>query len=256
VKRIEIAIRAAKEAGIFLKENKNSISSLKYKGSHTNPVTNMDVNAQKIIVDMIKTYFPGDTILAEEGLEKNKSNKNVWLIDPLDGTVNYIHKSSVYTVSIAYMGENGLELGVVFAPELNELFFAENNKGAYLNESKIHVSDDSDLSQALVETGFSYKLEEREKFIPLLSKVLQHVQDMRISGSAALELCYVACGRVDAYWEYSLFPWDIAAGALITKEAGAIISSPSGEKFDIFRGDVLAITPSLYQEFIELIKKG
>jgi len=256
VKRMEIAIRAAKEAGTFLKENKDSISGLKYKGSHTNPVTNMDVDAQKIIVNMIKTYFPSDVILAEEEIGKNKSNKNMWIIDPLDGTVNYIHRLSIYTVSIAYMGEKALELGVVFAPELNDLFYAKNNEGAYLNESKIHVSDKSDISLALVETGFSYKHREREKFMPMFSKILQHVQDVRVSGSAALELCYVACGRADGYWEYSLSPWDLAAGVLIAKEAGAIISTPSGEKFDIFKGDILTIAPSLYQEFIELIKKG
>jgi len=255
VKRIEIAIRAAKEAGTFLKENKDSISGLKYKGSHTNPVTNMDEDAQKIIVNMIKTYFPNDMIIAEEGMEKS-INKSVWIIDPLDGTVNYIHRSSIYTVSIAYMGENDLELGVVFAPELNELFYASKNEGAYLNKSKIHVSNNSNLSQALVETGFSYKLKEREKFMPLFSEILQHVQDTRVYGSAALELCYVACGRADGYWEeYSLSSWDLAAGVLIAKEAGAIISAPSGEEFDLFKGEILAIAPSLYQEFIELINR-
>lgn len=234
-------------------------------------VTNVDKAAEKLIIREIKSNFLDHAILAEESNFSHKTapenyakSKFIWLIDPIDGTTNYAHGLSEYAVSIGLFETAKAEhsknfqylsgeliMGVVFAPALNELFYAEKGRGAYFNGKKIKISNINKLKNSLLATGFPYN--NRKRNLPYFSAMLDQSQAIRRLGAASLDLCYVAMGRFDGYWEFDLKPWDIAAGTLIIKEAGGKITDTNGNMLDLFGKDILATNGKIHREMIKAL---
>jgi myo-inositol-1(or 4)-monophosphatase len=191
--------------------------------------------------------FPTHAILAEEGGAHSGTDPRYrWIVDPLDGTTNYAHGFPFFCVSIGLEVEGRLTLGVVYAPSLDELFVAEAGRGATVNDRPIHVSSIDDLDQALLATGFPYDRAQFPRALRSFEVVSLRSQAVRRAGSAALDLCYVACGRFDGYWEHSVKPWDVAAGALLVREAGGSVSGTDGSAFGVESGQVLATNGILH----------
>jgi myo-inositol-1(or 4)-monophosphatase len=219
----------ARQAGEVLLECFSQHFQVDYKGV-IDPVTEADRRSEELLLGYIHQHFPGDTIVAEESGETSGNADRVWYIDPLDGTVNFVHGIPIYSVSIA-VAENGVfRLGVVYDPSRDECFSAEAGEGAWLKRQPIHPASTADLDHALLVTGFPYDIRTNpETNLDHYVHFALHSQGVRRLGSAALDLCYVACGRFDGYWELRLKPWDVAAGALIAREAGAVVTTLSGE---------------------------
>jgi myo-inositol-1(or 4)-monophosphatase len=224
-KYLNTAVFAAKAGGEILSKYYKSNLKVEFKGIR-DPVSEADKNSQKKIISILKKAYPSHGFLAEEDSMKDIENKEFyWIIDPLDGTVNFVHTLPIFCVSIALCHKNEIIAGAIYAPILNELFTAQKGRGAFLNGKKIKVSKTDKLIKCLAVTGFPYNLDKRSKRIMKhLQKVLPQVQAVRRLGSAALDAAYTACGRLDFYWEDGAKPWDIAAGAIIVKEAGGRVS--------------------------------
>lgn len=251
------AITAAKSAGAILKKNIGNAHRIELKGA-IDIVTEMDRKAEDLIMKIIKNKFPEHGILTEESLEQKSDSGYRWIIDPLDGTTNYSHGFPVFCVSIALekSGE-GIILGVVYNPMLNELFTAEKNKGAYLNNKKIKVSDIKELTKSLLATGFPYDIRtSRDNNIAHFANFAVRAQAIRRAGSAALDMCYVACGRIDGFWEMKLKPWDTAAAWLIIKEAGGMVTSFNGKEFSFYSSETLASNGLIHDEMIKALQEG
>jgi myo-inositol-1(or 4)-monophosphatase len=212
------------------------------KSSATDPVTRADTAAQQVIADMLATARPADGLLGEEGLDRQGETGWQWIIDPLDGTVNYLYGNDDWAVSIALRDEAGTAVGVVHAPALGRTYTAVRGGGCYLDDRRITVRGCRDLSQAVVGTGFSYDAATRGAQAAVLARVLPRVADIRRCGSAALDLARVASGRIDAFYENDLQKWDWAAGALLATEAGAVVRQIAGPGQ---RSGVLAASPGL-----------
>jgi len=250
---LNFAIRTGKKAGEYLLANFGTDLRVEHKG-RIDLVTNADKEAQNIIVTEIEERFPGHTIVAEEGgLQKVRDGQYTWYIDPLDGTVNFVHGIPIFCVSIAVYKSGEPFIGVCYNPVTEELFYAQTGKGAYLKEKRIRVSETDRLIDALVVTGFPYSTDEPETLVARFSRVLLNVQGIRRLGSAALDLCYVAGGKFDAFWETGLHPWDIAAGVVILLEAGGKISSLNGTPFHLDGKDILASNKRIHDELSELM---
>jgi myo-inositol-1(or 4)-monophosphatase len=250
---LKFAIETAEKAGHYLAHRERKSLNVEHKG-RIDLVTDADKISQEIIVGEIEKKYPGHSIIAEEGMEKAGEEGYVWYIDPIDGTTNFVHGVPMYCVSIALYKNRTPVVGVCYNPITKEMFYAEKNKGAFLNGEKITVSRSAKMIDALVVTGFPYKSTEMDNIIKVFFKVIGQVQGIRRFGSAALDLCFVACGRVDAYWEICLKPWDIAAGALILKEAGGSVTCTDGVDFDPDKGNIAASNELLHKELLELIK--
>lgn len=252
-KPIDIAKESAINAGnlIIGLLNKASISE---KGN-SNLVTEADIKAEKLIKDTILKTFPQHSILGEEGGgEKDMSAPHLWIIDPLDGTNNYAHGFPIFSVSIAYAECGEVKAGVVYDPTRNELFSAEKQRGAFLNRERIQVSINP-LSKAIVSVGFSY---ERGKKMQAMLKTIEklfskNIHGIRRCGSAALDLCYVASGRTDAYVEYEICPWDFAAGMLILNEAGGVCKNATGGVLDLNAKNLAVSNLACSKEFIKTV---
>jgi myo-inositol-1(or 4)-monophosphatase len=192
-------------------------------------VSEADRLSEQLLLGYIRQHFPADTIVSEESGELAGDTDRLWYIDPLDGTVNYVHGIPIFSVSIAYAEGGELILGVVYDPSRSEMFSAEHGKGAFLNDQTIHPSSATDLDHALLVTGFPYDIRTNpNNNLDNYAHFALNSQGVRRLGSAALDLCYVACGRFDGFWELELKAWDIAAGALVAQEAGAIVTRTSG----------------------------
>lgn len=251
-----IAILAAKKAGLLLKNKLGQKRRVTYKGA-VNLVTEMDLLSEKIIVSIIRRHYPNHNILAEEKTTRQRNSPFRWIVDPLDGTTNYAHGYPIFCVSIALEKEGKIILGVVYDPMRDELFLAERKKGARLNGKKIHVSSASKLSLSLLATGFPYDLRESlvNNFDHFHNFALR-VHAVRRAGSAALDLCYVAAGRFDGFWEMKLGSWDLAAGSLIVREAEGKVTDFSGKSLGLDGQNVLASNGKIHQEMIEVLKMG
>lgn len=251
-----VAVLAAKKAGLLLKNKLGQKRKVAYKGA-VNLVTEMDLVSEKVIVSTLSRYYPNHNILAEEKAARQEISPFRWIIDPLDGTTNYAHSFPIFCVSIALEKEKEVILGVVYDPMRDELFLAEKGKGARLNGKKIHVSSTPKLSQSLLATGFPYDLRESlvNNFDHFQNFALR-VHAVRRAGSAALDLCYVAAGRFDGFWEMKLGPWDLAAGSLIVREAGRKVTNFSGENLGLDGQHVLASNGKIHREMIDLLKLG
>jgi myo-inositol-1(or 4)-monophosphatase len=221
------------------------------KSSAVDFATQMDQQAESLIVKRLLAARPEDGIIAEEGAAQPSKSGITWVIDPLDGTVNYLYGLPGWNISIAAKNSDGVVAGVVFAPTINSLWKATKGGGAYLNNKAIKCNDPVNLNLALIATGFSYDLELRKEQGARIQKLIPQIRDLRRNGAAAVDLCYVAMGAVDAYFESSLKEWDFAAGGLIATEAGALISGRTGGAPD---GDmVVCAGPSLHAQLLAQI---
>jgi myo-inositol-1(or 4)-monophosphatase len=249
-----IAMAAAFKGGGVLRSYYGKIFNIDKKGAN-DLVTEADTESEKIIIKTILQAFPDHAVLAEEsGLNQGKID-HMWIIDPLDGTTNFAHKLGLFSISIAYAVDREIILGLVLSPLTGELFTAMKGRGADLNGRAINVSNTKTVSESLLVTGFPYNFKEmRTPLATRFSSCLQASQGLRRLGSAAIDLCYVACGRFDGFWEQNLKPWDTAAGALIAREAGAIVTDFSNHAFTIDKTEILATNGHIHHEMLELLK--
>lgn len=251
------ACYAARRAGYLLKERCGSLreNQIEFKGE-INIVTAVDRAVEQLIVETLRAGFPHSTILTEEtGQSEPPDAERTWIVDPLDGTSNYVHGFPHYCVSIACAKNGQVELGVVYAPLLDELFWAQRGSGAWLNGRQLKVSNTRRLVEALVSSGFPYEPQRLGRDnLPEWASVTRAVRSPRSTGAAALDLCYVACGRVDAHWELELEAWDMAAGALLVREAGGCVTGADGAPFTLWRRHILASNGHLHPALLTLLK--
>lgn len=252
----KVLYEAAEEAGKILTKYYNTAFSIGRKQHYSDLVTEIDKKSEKKIIEIIHKYFPEHNILSEECGDLKMKSDYVWVIDPIDGTVNYAHSLPIFCVSIALEIKKKVILGLVYNPMNKEYFYGEDNYGAYLNNKKIKVSGIKNLKDALLVTGFPYGAQNNtdhciEHFVNFIKAGLP----IRRLGSAALDLCYVACGRIDGFWEVSLNPWDVAAGHLILNEAGGKITNFQRKKYSIYSKQVLATNGKIHTEMIDILNK-
>ena len=251
---IEIAAYAARKAGKYLLENRGKISTdnIDEKGQN-DFVTYVDKHSEKIIVDTLLNHFPEHNILAEEGTSRNENNEYRWIIDPLDGTKNFIQNVPFFCISIALQKRDEIIAGVVYDPVHDELFAAEKGSGASCNNIPIQVSS-REFSQALIATGFPFRAKHYlPKYLLTFEEIFLGCSGMRRCGSAALDLCYTAAGRCEGFWELGLSIWDIAAGSLIILEAGGKVSDFSGGKNYLETGFITAGNDSVHKKLVQII---
>lgn len=249
-------VTLAKTAGQIVLEGFNQPHDIQFK-SEVDVVTEMDHRSEDYLLGEIRTRFPDHSILSEESGAINSRRENCWIVDPLDGTINYSHKLPIYSISIAYQHAGELQMGVVYDPSLNECFSAEKGRGAWLNDAPIRVSDTPELIKSMLVTGFPYDRygADFDRNMRYFSELTRISQGVRRLGSAALDACYVACGRLDGYWELSIHPWDIAAGALIVQEAGGKVTDLEGNP-DYLKPPyaIIAANPAIHQALYEKLK--
>ena len=259
--------QAALAAGAVLRQNYYKPHQITYKGA-IDPVTETDLQSQEMITALIRQAFPDHGLLAEEeslraeatgghgGPPHQSLSPYRWIIDPLDGTVNFAHGFPAFCVSIALEMEGALHCGVIYDPLRDELFEARKGGGAFLNGQPIRVSKTERLDRALLTTGFPYDIRERlTETLARLGRLLGVAQGVRRAGSAALDMCYVACGRFDGFWEENLKPWDTAAGLLIITEAGGKITTFSGGDYDINAPNIVASNKNLHDKMLSLLNE-
>ncbi len=252
IKRVGIA--AAYKAGRILGSRYGRISRIDKKGS-IDLVTEADTESEKVIIDTIQKAFPNHTILAEESGLNSGESRHKWIVDPLDGTTNFSHQLGIFSVSIAFALNDQTVFGVVLNPETRELFTAVKGKGAFLNGRPIGVSNSPSVSESLLVTGFPYNLKDLfEPLVARFSNCLKASQGVRRLGSAAIDLCFLACGRFDGFWEQNLKPWDTAAAALIAREAGAIVTDFSNKPYTIDKKEILATNGKIHEEMLLLLE--
>jgi len=253
---LTVAQTAAHQAGALLRDNWLKPKIIEVKTDIVDLVTNVDKAADALITGMLRAQFPTHQIVAEESAVSGQEGPYRWYIDPLDGTTNFAHGFPHFAVSIALAHQSQVLVGVVYDPLRDETFCASRGDGATLNGKPVRVSQAPALDQALVLTGFPYDRRKRSEFyLRFYQAFMVRTQGVRRSGSAALDLCYVACGRADAFWEWRLHPWDTAAGSLIVEEAGGKMSNFAGASFDVLGEQTLASNGLLHQEMIEVLQQ-
>jgi len=251
----KVMIEAALSAGKLIASRVGKIKRVSYKGK-INLVTDVDRSAEELIKRKLKANFSDYQILAEETPSKISGCGYRWIIDPLDGTTNFAHSFPFFCVSIALEHNRRPIMGVVYDPMRGELFWAQEKKGAHLNGKRIKVSDTSRLSSSLLATGFAYEFEKSSSTnIGNFVKFLMVSQAIRRAGSAALDLCYVACGRFDGFWELDLHPWDTAAGSLIAQEAGGKLTALSGSKYSHYNKEICASNGKIHKQMLKVFDK-
>ncbi|PKO05822.1 MAG: inositol monophosphatase [Chloroflexi bacterium HGW-Chloroflexi-3] len=248
----EVAILAAKEAGNFQKTKFRSSFQVREK-SPANLVTEVDIQSEKIILDILTRHHSNiDFLTEEQSVSEKKNAEKCWIIDPLDGTTNFAHGYPLFGVSIALEIKGSIVLGVVFIPMLDEIFVAERGKGAYRNGAPIQVSHVNDLQQSLLASGFPYDAwTNSDNNTHEWAALLKSVVSCRCDGTAAIDLCHVAAGVLDGYWELDLEAWDMAAGSLIVEESGGHVSLPDGKSFNIYQRGILASNSNIHKALIE-----
>ena len=253
---LNIAVRAARRAGSVINRAALDGGALEVKSKHARDyVTQVDRAAEQAIIEVVRKAYPDHGFLAEESGAAGGRAQYRWIIDPLDGTTNFIHGFPQYCVSVAVQQGDALAHAVVYDPARNELFTASKGSGAYLNDRRIRVSKCARLQDALVGTGFPFKeLTRVEPYLKQLKRLMSDASGVRRAGAAALDLAYVACGRLDAFWELGLSPWDIAAGALLIQEAGGLVGDLNGDSGFLENGDVCAATPKLFPALLEALR--
>jgi myo-inositol-1(or 4)-monophosphatase len=255
---VNIAIEAALEAGKFLKYNVGKVKNIeRKKGEETNLVTEIDKQSEALIINKIRQHFPTHDILGEESGIHDAQSDYRWIIDPLDGTTNYTHGMPIFCVSIGIEYKGGIIAGAIYDPTSDEMFTAEKGKGAFLNGKKIRVSSHETLINSLLVTGFPYNVKENPgNVIEHFVHFLPVAQGIRRLGSAALDMAYIACGRLDGYWEVFLNPWDKAAGILLVREAGGMVTTFTGNEADvIYTADTLATNGLIHHEMLSIIQR-
>lgn len=250
----EIAGRAAKAVGEMLNRKLGKVHHITKKGE-IDLVTEADIAAEKIILEMLHHSFPEDNILSEEAGAHDGSSARTWIIDPLDGTTNFAHGFPFFAVSIGLEMEGEIVLGIVYNPFMNEFFEARKGRGAFLNQKPIYVSRARYLKESLLATGFPYDIVKRSnRIFERFRTMALGSQGVRRAGSAAIDMCYVASGRLDGLWEEDLKPWDTAAGVVIVLEAGGRLCTCDGEVFTPHRKSLVACTPLIHKEMLKALK--
>jgi len=258
---LNIAIKAARRAAQVINRASNDLDLIKVASKQPNDfVTEVDKAAEAAIIETLREAYPGYGILAEEsGLTPSRGNNDAdyqWIIDPLDGTTNFIHGLPQYAVSIALAKGGIVEQAVVFDPNRNELFTASKGAGAFLNERRIRVSKRTKLQDSLLGTGFPYRMFDHiDTYLAIFKELSQKTAGQRRPGAASLDLAYVACGRYDGFWEFGLSPWDMAAGALLISEAGGLVSDLRGDANYLETGNLVAGTPKVFAPLLKLIQE-
>jgi len=247
----------AKEVGQFqVNELKNFDRSKIIAKGFNDPVSYVDQESERMLVTGLKSVLPDAGFLTEEETLVTDTSGIHWVIDPLDGTNNFVHQVPFFGISVALCDGHDILLGVVHEPNTNQCFSATKNGGAFLNDEPIKVSGNTELSKALVATGFPYSLlDKEEKYFDIIRYIINNSHGIRRLGAASLDLCYVACGRFDAYFEFNLKPWDVTAGALIVKEAGGVISKFDSQNNDVYDGKEIVATCGFQQELTDLINQ-
>ncbi|MFQ5609259.1 MAG: inositol monophosphatase family protein [Woeseiaceae bacterium] len=254
---LNVAVMAARRAGDILIRKLNNPQKLRIeRKGHNDFVSDADYAAEKAVMDTVLKHYPDHAFLAEESGVTGDAD-HIWIIDPLDGTTNFLHGFPMFCVSIAVQVNGRVEHGVVYDPLRQEFFTASRGQGAQLEGRKIRVSGQTHLENSLVGTGFPFRQMNVETgpYLEMLSKVIRNTSGVRRTGAAALDLCYVAAGRLDAFWETGLKSWDLAAGGLIIREAGGIVSGLDGSEDYLDTGHILCGTPKIYAALAKLCAK-
>ncbi len=252
---LNVALEAARRAGDILRKYFGHLSNIREKDFSGDLVTEADQESEALIKEILHQHFPNHAFLGEETGESDTGSKEyMWCVDPLDGTTNYTHQLPIFSISIALLHHMQPIVGVVYNPITNELFYGAKGLGAFLNEAKLHVSKVSDLTKSLLVTGFPYDRKENSDNNYREFFHMTHIsQGVRRLGSAALDLSYVAAGRLDGYWEKGLKPWDMAAGVVILKEAGGRVTGYDLTDFELFEGNLLATNGLIHKALSEHI---
>ena len=246
----------AKAVGLFIREESNKIHNdlIEVKGDH-NYVTYVDKTAEQRLIEELKKILPQSGFIAEESPELNAGDEFTWIIDPLDGTTNFIHNIPVYSISIALMYKDELISGVIYEINRDECFYAWKDGGAYLNGKKIRVSTSTELNDSLLGTGFPYyDYSHLDKYLQLFKYFMENTRGVRRMGSAAVDLAYLACGRFDGFYEYGLNPWDVAAGLIIIKEAGGKYCDFKGGDNQLYGKELIASNSLIHEELLNCVK--
>lgn len=252
----ETILGVTRDVGQLQKSYLTRELNIEFKGD-INLVTQVDKESERMIVERIRSVFPEHDILAEEGSGGGrKDSPYKWIIDPLDGTTNFAHRYPLFAVSIALEFKGEIVGAVVYDPNRDEMFRSFKNEKAHLNDTEIHVSQFAPLSRAMVSTGFAYNLRETDNNnLNHFSNMLMEAQAVRRDGVAAIDLCYVACGRYDAFWELYLYPWDTAAGMLILTEAGGRVTRFDGQPYTPYDKDILATNSLIHDDMMAVLAK-
>ena len=253
---LSFSIELAKKAGAIQLSYFGNISSVDTKSTNADLVTNADIESEKLIISEIKKKYPQHSILSEEADSITNNSQYTWIIDPLDGTTNFAHNLPIFAVSIALKKANETICGVVFNPAANKCFYAERNKGAFLDGKKIRPRSTSNLSDCLLVTGFPYLHDIKyDLSFDLFKEFYDKTRGLRRLGAAALDLCFVAMGRFDAFYEFNLQPWDICAGALIAEESGALVTDWNGDEMPQNGSRILCSNKNIQNEMIDILTK-
>jgi myo-inositol-1(or 4)-monophosphatase len=253
----ETLLKAAQEAGGIMKQHFHGAFKISSKGTVNDLVTEIDKLSETAIVNTIRSVYPDHDILSEEAGEMKQDSDYKWIIDPIDGTVNFANGVPICCVSIAVEKQGTVRMGAVYNPFLDEFFFAEKGAGATLNDRKILVSENKNIASAFLVTGFPYQWEDMKNDpLQIFSRFVKEGLPVRRLGSAAIDLCWVACGRFDGFWEHHLNAWDAAAGYLIVEEAGGRVTDLKGNKYSLYQPGLLATNGQIHEEMLQAVNHG
>jgi myo-inositol-1(or 4)-monophosphatase len=255
---LAIAVRAARRAGAIINRAARDVDLLWVaRKRHADFVTEVDHAAEQAVIEILHRAYPDHAILAEEsGAKAGQAGESeyTWIIDPLDGTTNFIHGFPQYAVSIGLRHKGLLVQGVIYDPAKNELFTASRGRGAFLNERRIRVSKRAQLDEALIGTGFPFReLESLDEYLGMFREITSRTAGIRRAGAAALDIAYVAAGRLDGFWEMGLSPWDMAAGALMVQEAGGLVGDFRGDSGFLDSGRIVCGNPKIFAQLVRII---
>ncbi len=255
---LKIAESAALKAGKIILQSLDRLNTVKVsEKGQKDYVTEIDRKSEEVIIQILQKTYPDHKILAEESGELEGNADHLWIIDPLDGTKNFMHGYPHFCVSIAYQERGKLQVGVIYDPLRDELFTASRGNGAHVNNKRIRVSQQNKLENSLIGTGFQAKHSEHfESHFQCYKALFPHISGMRRSGSAALDLAYIAAGRLDGFWELMLSKWDIAAGVLMIREAGGLVSDPQGTEDYLESGNIIAGNPKIFKALLQMISSN
>ena len=252
---LNTAVKAARKAGAIITRASFDVDKLTIRAKRQHDfVSEVDHAAEEAIISVLKDAYPGHGFLAEESGYRDKQAEHLWVIDPLDGTTNFLHGFPQYCVSIGLLHKGKPTQAVIFDPTRNELFTATKGAGAYLNDRRIRVSKTDKMDGALIGTGFPFKvIDDVDDYLRMLKNVMKTTSGVRRPGAAALDLAYVACGRIDGFWEIGLSPWDMCAGALLIREAGGLVADLEGNDGYLDKGDIVAANGKLFSALLQTL---
>lgn len=253
---LTIAVKAARNASSIINRAAQDLGALKVHSKTINDyVTEVDHAAERVIIETLLDAYPGHAILAEESGEQGKDAENQWIIDPLDGTTNFLHGFPQYCISIALKQRGQITQAVIYDPNRNDLFTATRGRGAFLNDRRIRVSARTRLQESLIGTGLPFRdFTHVDAYLAMFRDMMKKTSGLRRPGSAALDLAYVAAGWYDGFWEIGLSPWDIAAGSLLVHEAGGLVGDFEGNETWLETGNIVAANPKLFSQLLQVLR--